>query len=107
MPTPPKVITMTPPTVNGMQRKVASLREREVSMAATTGDGLAPHLLDFLKPFHDRASLAEDLLAKLEADLRTGKASIDTSDLLSSLVDLREKMEKAKAEISAEREQVI
>eukprot|EP00250_Pteridium_aquilinum_P030288 c41019_g1_i1 orf=350-679(-) len=68
----------------------------------------ASSLPDFLKPFHDRAALAEERLAKLEAALKasTGKVEADhNSELLSSLLELREKLEKVREEQAAEREQ--
>lgn len=67
-------------------------------------------LPDFLKPFHERASLAEGRLAKLEAVLKAnaGKKveAEQNTQLLSSLVELRGKLEKAREEHVAEREQL-
>ncbi|KAH7424450.1 hypothetical protein KP509_11G009400 [Ceratopteris richardii] len=68
----------------------------------------ASTLPEFLKPFHDRAALAEERLAKLEAALKatTGKSEVnDSGELLSSLLELRDKLEKSRQEHKSEKEQ--
>ncbi|KAJ7530644.1 hypothetical protein O6H91_14G012400 [Diphasiastrum complanatum] len=61
----------------------------------------------FLKPFHKRADLAEERLAKLEAVLTSNTDSIgfEQNVLLDSLVELRSKLEKARNEQVKEREE--
>ncbi|CAM6086849.1 unnamed protein product [Calypogeia fissa] len=59
-----------------------------------------------LKPFHERAKLAEDRLEKLEAALEAqkGPARRVDSGILDSLIELKAKLEKSRAEQLAERE---
>ncbi|KAI3526050.1 hypothetical protein L1887_05214 [Cichorium endivia] len=69
-------------------------------MAATN------NLQDALKPFHQRASEAEERLARLEAALSTKKDS--GNDELSNKVDqLQRMLEDEKAEKLAEREKAL
>ncbi|BBM99868.1 hypothetical protein MPTK1_1g24500 [Marchantia polymorpha subsp. ruderalis] len=62
-------------------------------------------LASLLKPFHERAKLAEDRLAMLEAALQAkqGPKVPADSGIIDSLLELRAKLETAKAEQLAER----
>eukprot|EP00249_Psilotum_nudum_P000958 c13192_g1_i1 orf=353-700(-) len=66
----------------------------------------ASDLPDFLRPFYDRATEAEERLAKLEAFLNTSKddMQIQPEELLDLLVELRQKIQNAKVEQEAEKE---
>ncbi|KAL3684622.1 hypothetical protein R1sor_002644 [Riccia sorocarpa] len=63
-------------------------------------------LASLLKPFHERAALAEDRLARLEAQLQCGggpKAESKSAVTLEDLTELRNKLELVKSEQLAER----
>jgi len=62
-----------------------------------------------LRPFNHRANEAEERLAKLEAALARNKGSsvIGQEELLTSLTELRAKMEKARLEQISEREKAL
>ncbi|KAL2652840.1 hypothetical protein R1flu_020968 [Riccia fluitans] len=64
------------------------------------------NLASILKPFHERAALAEDRLAKLEAQLQSGggtKAESESTLTLEDLTKLKQKLELVKEEQLAER----
>ncbi|KAL6336850.1 hypothetical protein AAG906_036164 [Vitis piasezkii] len=58
---------------------------------------------EVLKPFHQRASEAEDRLSKLEAALSSKKDS-GNEELLKMISDLQSKLQHAEAEQISERE---
>ncbi|CAL5351894.1 unnamed protein product [Camellia sinensis] len=63
-------------------------------------------LQEILKPFYQRASEAEDRLARLEAAIST-KKDAGNEDLLKMVTELQSKLESVKAEQVAEKEKAI
>eukprot|EP00252_Welwitschia_mirabilis_P026148 TRINITY_DN8439_c0_g1_i1.p1 TRINITY_DN8439_c0_g1~~TRINITY_DN8439_c0_g1_i1.p1 ORF type:complete len:105 (+),score=28.96 TRINITY_DN8439_c0_g1_i1:185-499(+) len=66
-------------------------------------------LQTLLKPFHDRAAEAEERLARLETSIVSskGNSTVTREDMLGCLKELRDKLEKAKAEQISEREKAL
>eukprot|EP01018_Ginkgo_biloba_P029234 Gb_21922 [translate_table: standard] len=62
-----------------------------------------------LKPFHRRATEAEERLAKLEAALASynGYSVMGQEELLTCLTELRSKLEQARAEQKSEKEKAL
>ncbi|XP_024401981.1 uncharacterized protein [Physcomitrium patens] len=60
-----------------------------------------------LQPFEERAQMAEERLAKLEAAAQQNQGSSGREDLLQSLTELRKKLVGAKAEQEAEKQKLI
>ncbi|XP_011075352.1 uncharacterized protein LOC105159847 [Sesamum indicum] len=64
------------------------------------------NLEEILRPFYQRASEAEDRLARLEASL-AGKKESGNEELLKLADELQSRLETAKAEQVAEREKAM
>ncbi|KAG1371179.1 hypothetical protein COCNU_16G002730 [Cocos nucifera] len=63
------------------------------------------NLSEVLKPFYQRASEAEDRLAKLEALLaKKGDSDNENKEISSVVKDFQSKIETAQAELKSERE---
>ncbi|GLJ39877.1 hypothetical protein SUGI_0815530 [Cryptomeria japonica] len=73
---------------------------------AGNGDG---DMAAILKPFHDRATEAEERLAKLEAELgrNKGNSVMGQEELLTSITELQSKLEKARLEQISEKEKAL
>ncbi|PWA76261.1 hypothetical protein CTI12_AA235790 [Artemisia annua] len=66
------------------------------------------NLEETLKPFHLRASQAEERLARLEAAFATTKVSDSgNEELLNKVAELEKRLEEAKSEQLAEREKAL
>ncbi|XP_031102530.1 uncharacterized protein LOC116006337 [Ipomoea triloba] len=68
-------------------------------------DGAA-NLQETLKPFYQRASDAEDRLARLEASLAS-KNNSGNEQLATRVQELQSKLEDAKVELAAEKERAL
>ncbi|KAI7996724.1 hypothetical protein LOK49_LG10G02833 [Camellia lanceoleosa] len=86
--------------VRERERERERERDQVVKMAASND------LQEILKPFYQRASEAEDRLARLEAAIST-KKDAGNEDLLKMVTELQSKLESVKAEQVAEKEKAI
>ncbi|KAH8956031.1 hypothetical protein BDL97_07G016500 [Sphagnum fallax] len=83
--------------------------EEEEEELAAMADARSIDLDSLLHPFHERALLAEERIAKLEASVQGGGVAgvVGQEELLVSLVELRGKLLKVKAEHEAEKEKLV
>ncbi|CAM6033210.1 unnamed protein product [Sphagnum compactum] len=85
----------------------ADEEEEEEEELAAMADARSVDLDSLLHPFHERALLAEERIAKLEASVQGGGGVVGQEELLVSLVELRGKLLKVKAEHEAEKEKLV
>ncbi|MQL76683.1 hypothetical protein Taro_009079 [Colocasia esculenta] len=97
-------LSKTPAPLPGAPFTIVGMADAE-KLAASVSGGHSKGLDEVLKPFYQRASEAEERLARLEAVLANKSDDCNSSEELSAVVkDFQSKLEMAQHELTAERE---